>query len=399
VADDLGPDAEVELDLSDIEPRVGQRTGGGQITEPCTAMDIRRWVMGMDYPNPIHWNDDFARASKFGRLVAPQSMVKALDWGHGTGASIAGKLKDSHYLFGGEEWWFYGHRITPGDHLLQERRLHDYRVVQTKFAGPTVVQRGDTVHRTQHGALVAKLRSTGIRYLASEADKRQSYSSPDQPKAPVWTREELQKVAKIRRDWILSNRDGVSPRYEEIKVGDQLPTRVIGPHTIATFATEWRAFASSAWGSYKWVGVPGMADPWINQDPGFIEGLVIDYEEAKIDPRHTDGLYIGPAAGHIDTEKGAEIGIPRAYGYGASMGAWPIDYLAYWAGHDGMVRHINMSFRAPCFEGDVSYFEGQVVAKHAESAWGAPLVVVRVKIASQDGAVLVEGVAEVEVPL
>ena len=29
------------------------------------------------------------------------------------------------------------------------------------------------------------------------------------------------------------------------------------------------------------------------------------------------------------------IGMPRAYGYGASMGAWVLDYLTNWAGEWG----------------------------------------------------------------
>ena len=40
--------SQAQLDLSDVEPRVGQLVGGGQLWEPCTAMDIRRWVMAMD---------------------------------------------------------------------------------------------------------------------------------------------------------------------------------------------------------------------------------------------------------------------------------------------------------------------------------------------------------------
>ena len=42
----------VQLDLSDVKPRVGQEVGGGELIEPCTATDIRRWVMAMDYPEP-----------------------------------------------------------------------------------------------------------------------------------------------------------------------------------------------------------------------------------------------------------------------------------------------------------------------------------------------------------
>jgi acyl dehydratase len=54
---------EVKLDLSDVDHRIGQLVGGGQLWEPCAASDIRRWVMAMDYPNPIHWDQQFARDS------------------------------------------------------------------------------------------------------------------------------------------------------------------------------------------------------------------------------------------------------------------------------------------------------------------------------------------------
>ena len=92
-----------EIDLSDIKPRVGQPVGGGQLLEPCTALDIRRWVMGLDYPNPIHWDEDFARSSKFGGIVAPQTMCVCLDWGDGVSPSLVGHIPNSHMLFGGEE--------------------------------------------------------------------------------------------------------------------------------------------------------------------------------------------------------------------------------------------------------------------------------------------------------
>ena len=35
----------VELDLSDVQRRVGEEVGGGELIEPCSATDIRRWVM------------------------------------------------------------------------------------------------------------------------------------------------------------------------------------------------------------------------------------------------------------------------------------------------------------------------------------------------------------------
>src|SRR5438067_9661280 len=190
-------DSEVKLDLTDVEARVGQLIGGGQLWDACSPNDIRRWAMAMDYPNPIHWDEEFARASKFGGLVAPQSIPVALDYGHGCAPACVGHIPGSHLIFGGEEWWHYGHRVRPGDKLFQERRFHDYKVADTRFAGPTLFSRGDTIHRTQHGTPVAKSRSTTIRYLAAEAAKRGMYASKLPPK-PKWTREQLAKFEQER---------------------------------------------------------------------------------------------------------------------------------------------------------------------------------------------------------
>ena len=325
-------------------------------------------------------------------------MCVSLDYGHGAQPACVGYIPGSHLIFGGEEWWFYASHLKPGDQLFQERRFHDYKVVDTKFAGPTMFSRGDTVHTNQHGMLVAKERSTAIRYLATEAEKRGMYENQ---LAPIrrWTKQELEQIEKQRYDWLMSNRQGHSPHFEEVKVGDKLPRRVLGPHSIASFTTEYRAFIFNIWGTFRWVAPPGVKDPWIYQDPGWVEGFGFDEEGAKIDPRLRDGLYVGPSRGHIDAEKAGEIGMARAYGYGATMGAWCTDYLAFWAGHDGMVRHSKASFRGPAFEGDITYFDGEVIAKEADSAFGVPLVTVKLRLTNQDGTVLVDATAEVELPV
>jgi acyl dehydratase len=385
------------LDLSDVEHRVGKPVGGGQLWDPCSSSDIRRWVMALDYPNPIHWDEEFARASRFGGLVAPQSIAVALDYGHGAQPACVGHIPGSHLIFGGEEWWFYGTPVRPGDRLVQERVFAGYNVAETKFAGPTMFSHGDTTHRNQHGALVARERSTAIRYSVEEAARRGMYDE-SAGEAKRWTASELEEVEKVRYAWLLSNREGVSPRFGDVQVGDTLPRRVVGPHSTASFTTEYRAFVFNSWGSFEWVAPPGIDDPWINQNPGWTEAFAFDEEGARIDPRLRDGLYVGPSRGHIDSEKATEVGMGRSYGYGATMGAWCTDFLAFWAGHEGMVRHSKAQFRGPAFEGDVTYFDAEVVAKEENSAWGVPVVQVKLRLSNQEGNRLVDCTAEVELP-
>jgi acyl dehydratase len=64
-----------------------------------------------------------------------------------------------------------------------------------------------------------------------------------------------------------------------------------------------------------------------------------------------------------------------------------------------MVRHSDASFRSPAFEGDITYFDAEVVAKERESTLGVPLVTVKLRLTNQDGGVLVDATAEVELPL
>jgi acyl dehydratase len=386
----------VELDLSDVKRRVGQEVGGGELIEPCSSTDIRRWVMAMDYPNPIHWDHEFAKTSKFGGIVAPQSFAVAIDYGHGAQPACVGHIPGSHLIFGGEEWWHYGTRLKPGDRLTQKRRFHDYRVTDTKFAGPTLFSRGDTIHFNQNGTPVSKVRSTSIRYLAAEAERRGMLK--ESGKTPRWTHEQLLDVQRERLAWILSNREGRTPRFEEVSIGDKLPRRVIGPHTLASFATEYRSFVFNIWGSFRWVAPPGVKDPWINQDPGWVDGFGFDEEGAKIDPRLRDGLYVGPSRGHVDVDKASQIGVPRAYGYGATMGAWVTDYVSHWAGHEGFVRYTHSSYRGMAYEGDVTYLNAEVTELQEESVYGEPLVRLEVKMTNQDGGLLATARADVELP-
>jgi len=89
--------------------------------------------------------------------------------------------------------------------------------------------------------------------------------------------------------------------------------------------------------------------------------------------------------------------MPRSYGYGASMGAWILDYFAGWAGEWGRVVHSNSLYRSPAFTGDVTILNANVIEKSVDDR-GRPIVQVDCKMTTHLGTVMATAKAEIELP-
>jgi hypothetical protein len=380
------------LDCSDIDQYLGKPCESSFMRETIATNDIRRWVHAMHYPNLLHYDPTFAAASKWGQIVAPQSFAIATDDGHGAAPACVGKIENSHLLFGGDEHWFTGARIKAGDMILNERIPFDYVVKETKFAGPTCFQRGDNFFRNQDGELIVKQRSTSIRYQAHAGGDAVDTAEFDDPE---WTDEEIAALEDRKFTWIKMLHDlGHNERWwDDVNVGDQLPERVFGIHTIASFATEWRAFIVNTWGTFNLRHQDLEAMGFTREMAGFEN----DPAMQLINPELTDGAYIGPSRGHLFPKFARRIGMPRSYGYGASMGSWGIDYLAGWAGEHGMVAHIVSNYRGPALSGDITVQTAEVVDKSVDEE-GRNIVQVKHRMANQKGTVLATGTAEIVLP-
>jgi hypothetical protein len=355
--------------------------------------DFRRWSQAMHYPNLLHYDDDFAARGRYGRLVAPQSFAVAAGEGHGACPAGIGMIPDSHLIFGGDEWWFYGPRLFAGDRVVHEKIPFDYVVKETKFAGPTCFQRGDNNYYKQDGTFFAKQRSTAIRYRPDLAVEMQAMTETEDPE---WTDAQLADIEERKLEFINAMHGlGHDRRYwDDVKAGDTMPVRVFGPHSIASLATEWRAYLMNLWGSAhrnmdcdpKKLGYVGPMADW-EMDP------VLE----RVNPEMTDGAYIGASRGHLFKRWAQFVGMPRTYGYGASMGAWVLDYLAGWAGEWGQIVHCNSQYRAPAFTGDITIQTGKVIEKLVDEE-GRNLVRVDSTMTNQLGTVLATARAEVELP-
>jgi len=384
---------EKTLDCSDLDNFIGKPMTPFSLKEDLHNNDFRRWAQAMHYPNLLHFDTDYAARGRFGRLVAPQSFTISAGEGHGACPAGIGHIPDSHLIFGGDEWWFYGPRLFAGDRVIHEKIPYDYVVKETKFAGPTCFQRGDNNYYKQDGTMFAKQRSTSIRYRPDVAVEMQSMTQTDDPS---WTDDELAGIEKRKLEYINMMHDlGHGYRYwDDVDVGDELPVRTFGPHSVASFATEWRAYMMTIWGS---AHRNQDCDPAKLGFVGPMAGWEMDPVEELVNPENTDGAYIGPSRGHLFKRWAQFIGMPREYGYGASMGAWVLDYLAGWAGEWGMVVHCNSQYRGPAFAGDITIQTGEVIDKITDKE-GRKLVQIKSKMANQDGTTMATATAEVELP-
>jgi acyl dehydratase len=386
----MAGDTTQQFDTTDVDRWIGVPLGGAELKDPIGANDIRRWAQGMQNPNPLYFDEEYAAESRFGRLVAPPSFAICTDDSHGAAPAIQGHIPGTHMLFGGDEWWMFGPRIEPGDRLRHDRMLFDYKVTQTKFAGPTMFSRGDTTYVNQRGEIVAKQRSTSIRYRADLARERGQFMN-DREK--TWTDDELRAVEKQKFEYFQSFLDLKHGRRLFVKKGDRLPTRPIGPHTLMSFTTEWRAYLMTVWGAFRETG--GPTSLW---NAGWLPEMSRDREGAKIDPTLSDGLYHGPSRGHVQERYAQLIGLPRGYGYGATMGAWILDYLTNWLGEWGDILHTKASYRSPAFTGDLTYLNGEVTAITEDRKSGQPIASLDVVMTNQKNDVMATCTAEVRLP-
>ena len=382
------------LDCSDLDSYMGKPMQPARLKEPLANNDIRRWVQAMHYPNGLHYEDEFAAAGRYGRIVAPQSFAVATDDGHGSAPACVGRIPDSHLIFGGDEWWFHGPRIFAGDLIRNERVPFDYVVKDTKFAGPTCFQRGDNHYYTDRGDKIATQRSTAIRYRADLA--REMGGAAAASEDPEWTDAQLADLEKQKFEYIKMLHDlGHGKRYwDDVKVGDKLPTRVFGPHSIASLTTEWRAYLFTIWcGVIRRTDLDMEALGFTAEMAGKEQDPVMEKEN----PELTDGAYIGPSRGHLFPRWARYIGMPRAYGYGASMGAWILDYFAGWAGEWGMVVHSNCAYRGPAFSGDITISNATVIGKSVDEQ-GRSIVAADFKMTNQLGTTMATAKAKIQLP-
>jgi acyl dehydratase len=351
--------------------RIGVKLRIGNIHNRYATYDsIRKFALGIGDPNPLWTDEEYAKKTKYGRLVAPPSWLYSVfpTW-------VLQGLPGVHAFHSGNDWKFY-RPVFVGDVITPECVFTGFTVKPSKFAGKTVFEFQRSKFYNQRNELVAETDSYIIRAERRTARERGKYSEKAGYKLPInWTAEEVKKVME---EALSEEIRGSNPRYwEEVGIGDTmkltkgpLSLNDIIAFTVAADPVGTKAFRCVA---EEWTKHPA----WYYWDP-----------EAGIMPIY--GV-------HFSKYAAQRAGLPYPYDVGVQRNCFAIQLLTNWMGDDGWIKMCYLEYRRFFYLTEVLWYFGKVVKKYL-SEDGEYCVDVEIHAVNQRGEDTARGYATVALP-
>ena len=181
-------------------------------------------------------------------------------------------------------------------------------------------------------------REQGTKYTEVKARAEKRYSPAE--------------LAEVYRTYAKEEVRGATPRYwQDVEVGDPLPTLAKGPMTVTGFI----AYAQGWGGLY--IRANKLAWRMIHTHPGL--GIPNRFNIPDC-----------PERVHWEQEFALKVGAPGAYDYGPERCSWLTHHLTNWMGDDGFLVSSMSKIRRHNPEGDVLMFNGEVLRKFVDQRNG-----------------------------
>ena len=278
--------------LDDLRKRVGVKIEN--TLEPwcheATRDNIRHYAHGIGDDNPLWCDPDYAKQTEFGDVVALPSFLFSCSR---IISGYVGGLPGVHAMWAGADWTWHNW-VRRNDEIKTEAWLKDLIVHDTRFSGRAVQQIYHVNFYNQDGDLLSEADSWCFRtdrdFAREEGTK---YEALKEKEPRRYTPEELSEI------YSLYNKEevrGATPRYwEDVSVGDELPTMAKGPMTVTGFICY-----AQGWGGL-YIRANKIAWKQIDKHPGL--GI-----ENKF------GIPDCPERVHWENDFAAEVGAPGANG-------------------------------------------------------------------------------------
>jgi acyl dehydratase len=338
----------------------------------ATRDAIRHYAHGIGDDNPLWCDPDYAAKTRYGGIVAPPSFLFATSR---IISGYVGGLPGVHAMWAGADWTW--HKPTRRNaEISTEASLKDLIEHQTRFAGRSIQQIYHVRFFNQSGDLLAEADSWCFRTDRDQAREQGTKYTALKAKPPKrYGEEELVRIGKLYAEEEVR---GATPRHwDDVEVGDKLPTMAKGPMTVTGFI----AFAQGWGGLY--IRANKLAWKQVHKHPGL--GIKNRY-----------GIPDCPERVHWENEFALMVGAPGAYDYGPERCSWLTHHLTNWIGDDGFLRRAHSKIRRHNPEGDALFIDGRVTRKFTEG--GRHLVEIEQEAHNQDGELSVVGGGTVELP-
>lgn len=333
-----------EQGLADLRKRIGVKIEN--TVEPwnyeASRDAIRHYAHGIGDDNPL-WNDPaYAEKTKYGTIVALPSFLFSTNR---IISGYSGGLSGVHAMWAGSDWVWHK-PVLRNDTINSVAYLKDLVEHQTKFAGRSFQQIYHVDFYNQHGDMVAEADSWVFRTDRDEARERGTKYTEARGRVEPFTEEQLAEFSKFYENEEIR---GATPRYwEDVNVGDKLPTMIKGPMTVTGFI----AYAQGWGGLY--IRANKMAWKMQQAHPGL--GIKNRFNVPDC-----------PERVHWDEEFALEVGAPGAYDYGPERCSWLTHQMTNWIGDDGFLTKSKCQIRRHNPDGDVIFIDGEVVRKFEEN--------------------------------
>jgi acyl dehydratase len=363
-----------EQGLDDLRARIGVRIEN--TLEPwcyeATRDNIRHYAHGIGDDNPLWCDPDYAAGTSHRGVIAPPSFLFACNR---IISGYVGGLPGVHAMWAGADWTFHA-PARRNDQIVTEAWLKDLILHETRFAGQAVQQIYHVNFRNQDGDLLAEADSWCFRTERDTArEKGTKYDAERSETAKPYTDDEL---VDIYRHYAEEEIRGANSRYwEDVNVGDALPTMVKGPMTVTGFI----AYAQGWGGLY--IRANKLAWQQVHAHPGL--GI-----------KNARGIPDCPERVHWEKEMATMVGTPDAYDYGPERCSWMMHQLTNWMGDDGFLKQSNSEIRRHNPVGDTLFIDAKVTDKTSDT--GGHYIHLEQVARNQDQQLSVQGTAVVRLP-
>ena len=363
-----------ERGLDQLRERIGVRIENS--LEPwcheATRDNIRHYAHGIGDDNPLWCDPDYAAKARYGGIIALPSFLFACDR---IVSGYVGGLPGVHAMWAGADWTWHK-PVHRNDEIKTDAWLKDLILHDTRFSGRAVQQIYHVDFFNQEGDKVAEADSWCFRTDRDQArETGTKYTTLKEQPIKNYTEAEL---AEIFAGYAEEEVRGAETRYfEDVVVGDTLPTMVKGPMTVTGFI----AYAQGWGGLY--IRANKLAWKQHHRHPGL--GI-----------KNKFGIPDCPERVHWENDFATMVGAPAAYDYGPERCSWMTHHMTNWMGDDGFLHESKSQIRRHNPEGDTLFINGKVTGKREEGGKG--LIEIKHQALNQDGELSIHGTGVIELP-